>query len=267
MKLTSERTSPENSQLNLEEHLIFLLHKKSYQFVLNEVTGKEVLDIGCGEGYGVKMLSADAKRIVGIDVSLDTIENAKKKYPAANIAFQLINQNENGRLPFTDKSFDIVVSFQVIEHVDNVDVYLQEISRVLKKGGVFYLATPNAQSRLLSFQNPWNKHHLKEYTQKDLTNILKKYFSDIELYALTFKEPYLSIENKRAARNKWILWPVTNKLIPQKLRQMLLQSIWDFVHKVPQNSIKQKSWPDTEAVLINKEGLKKAPCLIGRCAT
>ena len=63
MDYTSERVSPEDYKTNLEDHLIYLLHEKTYQYVLPKIKNKKILDLGCGDGYGAKLLSSDAQHI------------------------------------------------------------------------------------------------------------------------------------------------------------------------------------------------------------
>ena len=78
-------------------------------------------------------------------------------------------------IDFPDGSFDCVISFQVIEHIRRDEEFVREVSRVLRKGGVFIVSTPNAPMSLT--RNPW---HVREYTATQLTRLLRGSFSEVE---------------------------------------------------------------------------------------
>jgi 2-polyprenyl-3-methyl-5-hydroxy-6-metoxy-1,4-benzoquinol methylase len=190
MKKTSERVSPDQ-QPTVEDQLIFQMHFKTYEHAASFVKNKTVLDIGSGDGYGSYYLKGQAQKVIGVDVAKESIEAANQKYQAAHLEF---NHLTSDTLPFKEHTFDLVVAFQVIEHVPDEKLFLKEIHRVLKPGGRVILSTPNAKIRLLFFQNPWNKFHIQEFTQEDLSNLLKVNFTDIQFWGLSLQEPYLSIE-------------------------------------------------------------------------
>jgi len=268
MNYTSERVSPEQYRNNLQEYLIYLMHERTYLYVLPSIKNKRVLDFGCGEGYGSQILSSDAQHVTAIDVSSETIQKAQQKYAAQHIHFQATEPVENAPLPFHDNSFDVVLSFQVIEHVKDVDTYLNEIMRVLAPGGYFFLSTPNAKSRLLPFQNPWNKFHRREYTADSLTTTLHQKFRNTKLLGLSFSEPWVHVENRRVSFNKWLLWPVTNKLIPDALRRYLLHKIWNAAALLKTKKIIKDSkndFPDITDAIVTDKGLPKCPSLLAIC--
>ncbi len=102
---------------------------------------KKVLDIGCGDGFisqSIKNIYPNAE-VFGIDISKTAIAIAQNKYPIIN--FQTANAEE--KLPFEDNFFDLVFSGEHIEHIKDTDTYLEEINRVMRKGGVFIITTPN----------------------------------------------------------------------------------------------------------------------------
>ena len=76
-------------------------------------------------------------------------------------------------LPFPDGDFDVVISFQVREYVEDVDSYLKEIRRVQKPGGRLLLTTPNSSLRLLPGQKPWDRFHVREYIYRAIKNTLR----------------------------------------------------------------------------------------------
>jgi len=265
MSYTSERVSPSNCELNIHNLLIYLLHEKTYRFVKPHIKNLKVLDLGCGDGYGTKILTEEASHIIGVDISKHAINAARMKYPDKNITFQTIRSLEIEPLPFKNASFDAVISFQVIEHIGDTNKYLNEINRVLKINGKFFLSTPNASYRLLPFQNPWNKFHIKEFTIGELSCILAKNFDSTKLYGLGFKEPWATIERNRTTLNKWLLWPITNKLVPASLRKIFLHIIWKIV--IPLKYTKKYPFsddqePSIENVTITEDLVELNPCII-----
>jgi 2-polyprenyl-3-methyl-5-hydroxy-6-metoxy-1,4-benzoquinol methylase len=262
---TSERVSPEEYERTTEDRLIYLLHEKTYRFAAEYVAGKSVLDFGCGDGYGTRILAERSRNIVGVDVDSPTIELAKKKHSSASLTFAC-QPPEAAQLPFDAGSFDVAVSFQVIEHVDDVALYLKEIHRVLRNGGRFLLSTPNASSRLLPFQNPWNKHHLREYSLRELTAVLGAHFHVEQALGLTYTPPWLDIETRRVTRNKWLLLPLSNKLVPQPLRRRLLQRAWDVAHaRRPTEPPRTDAQPDLDDVVITAQNVVASASLLIVC--
>jgi len=257
MKKTSERVSP-NQQPTVEDQLIFQMHLKTYAYAASFAKDKTILDIGSGDGYGTDYLKSYAQKIVGVDISQESVEEARKKYQAPNLEFK---QLRDDTFPFEDSSFDLVISFQVIEHVKNTKLFLDEIHRVLKAGGQMILSTPNAKIRLLFFQNPWNKYHIQEFTTGGLSKILEEKFQNIHFLGLSLEEPYLTMEKKRTNRNKWILWPFSLKLWPYPFRRFLLTCLWS-VQSLLKGS-RQKTEENIEDVaLILKIDIASAPSII-----
>ena len=264
MKYSSERVVPETHQNNWEDYLIFIMHKKTYEFASPYIRNSVVLDFGCGEGYGTHMLSSFSQHITGIDVNKDTIAKAKNKYSGPHINFQTVQPTEIAPLPFPNGNFDVILSFQVMEHVTDVNIYLKEICRILKRGGKVIIATPNAKFRLLPFQNPWNKYHTQEFTHEQLKGILSIFFIEVKILGQTLKNPWLKVEKKRISFNKWLLWPFTNKLIPNSIRCLCLRGLGKMAAAL-KKSFKKNSAPinsDNDPVVILEENIKEAPFFI-----
>ena len=205
MKKAEERYKPKINSENLIESL-FHLHR--YLIASKFVKNKIVLDIACGEGYGTFILSKKAKKIWGADIDKNTIEQARKKYQNKKINFIQANATD---LPFEKNFFDVIVSFETIEHLskENGIKFLTQIKKTLKKGGTLILSTPNKERTLFSSYK--NVFHLYEYYQDELVDMLKKYFDnvvvydqDVNLFSLIFnkntkKTPLfnLELENER----------------------------------------------------------------------
>ncbi len=142
--------------------------------------GKEVLDVGCGDGYGSSLLARKAVKVIGIDNCRAAIKHACERYQAPNLFFQSADAYQ---LPFESHSFDVVCSFQVIEHLKYPEKHLQEIERVLNKGGVLLLSTPNR----VQFGGEFHlkiPFHYREFIPTELEDLLKGYFAQVSLLGL-----------------------------------------------------------------------------------
>ena len=130
-----------------EELVEWFRHLYAYKYASSFARGRVVLDVGCGSGYGVNELSSVAQTVIGIDILRDRIVYCHSRYGDRASFIQASALN----LPFRENQFDLVTSFQVIEHIDPkmVNLYLEEVKHVLKNAGVFIVSTPNRKLRLL----------------------------------------------------------------------------------------------------------------------
>ncbi|WP_186756189.1 class I SAM-dependent methyltransferase [Echinicola salinicaeni] len=131
----------------------------------------ELLEIGCGEGRGVEVLRENVTSYHGLDKIGEVIENLQKKYP--DVVFEQAVIPPLGTV--ASDSFDTVVSFQVIEHIEDDRLFLEEIYRVLKPGGKAIISTPNIRHTLS--RNPW---HIREYTGKQLKDLCESIFDKVD---------------------------------------------------------------------------------------
>lgn len=154
-------------------------HLHRYAIAAELVTGKTVLDIACGEGYGSNLLSKTAKSVNGVDIAATVIEQATKKYNSTNLSFTT-GAVEN--IPFPDQHFDCVVSFETLEHTDQHEQMLAEVKRVLKPGGLLLISTPEKKTYTdkTGYQNPFHK---KELYQEEFTALLSRYFTNHTIYS------------------------------------------------------------------------------------
>lgn len=146
------------------------IHMNRYLSAKNYVSGKRVLDVACGEGYGSKLLKDwGAKEVVGVDISGEAIAKAKETFGTqGGITFL---QHTCETLPFDADSFDVIVSFETIEHVDNPERFLREIARVLRFNGTAVISCPNDyayEEHVENFTNPYHKHRWRFFEFKDL---------------------------------------------------------------------------------------------------
>lgn len=173
---SGERILPEK-----ESAAMFARHFCAYRLAENYVADKELLDIGCGEGYGSYFLSALAKRVVGIDYNQEIIEHANNKYRRANLSFRALDVKELGSL---EDRFDIICAFQVIEHLDDTRLFLGGVKDLLCEHGVFICSTPNRLDASPRSDIPLNKFHIREYLWDEFKALLEGFFSKVRIYGL-----------------------------------------------------------------------------------
>ncbi|NOT52690.1 MAG: class I SAM-dependent methyltransferase [Chitinophagaceae bacterium] len=158
-------------------------HLHRYAMALELAKNKTILDLACGEGYGAHLLSKTAASVTGIDIDINTIDRAAKKYTASNLKFLTAPATA---IPLQENSIDVVISFETIEHLSDHDAMIKECKRVLKPGGLLIISTPNKDkySGKPGQQNPF---HLKELSGDEFRTLLRKYFTQVQLlnqYAL-----------------------------------------------------------------------------------
>lgn len=218
-----ERIIPDEYQDSAEMQLIRLFHTLTYRFAGAFTAGRDVLDYGCGSGYGSASIAESARSVKAVDVAPDAIAYGRAHYARQNLEFQVIKPGD--ALPFADRAFDSVLSHQVIEHVSSPDAYLHEVVRVLRPRGVLVLATPDRRTRLLPFQRPWNRWHLTEYSQRSLHRLLTAHFPEVELFTMGGEPSVLDIELRRTRRLKWASLPFTLPLVPDALRVRVIAAV------------------------------------------
>lgn len=216
LKMTGERVLEDDYKNTPTSFFIYLMHLAGYNFAEQFCKGKRVLDFGCGSGYGADRIAKAATSVNAVDISQEAIDFAKDRYKAENLIFSTLK--DNTPLPFENESFDVVLSSQVIEHVHKDVDYLSEASRVLRQNGVIIIITPDRSGRLLPFQKPWNRWHVREYSLQGLQNLVEQYFHIENAYKMGATWDTAKIEYQRYQKLKWLTLPFTLPFIPEKLR-------------------------------------------------
>lgn len=177
-------------------YLMYLRHLVVYEFAESMANNLRVLDLGCGVGYGSTVLIKQARQVVSLDIDWKSLSASPHLRHSSNCLTA-----DSVHLPFMTHSFDLVVSFQVIEHIQADLEYLHEIKRVLKPKGRFIVSTPNRLLRLLPFQPPFNPYHVREYTPRSLKKLLTQLFSNVEVLGLKSTPEIMNLEKKRLRQN------------------------------------------------------------------
>lgn len=166
----------------------------AYDFAIPYITGKKVVDIGCGFGYGTSLMAAYADHITGVDYDAATIEANKIRYQHIhNISFV---QSSVPPVAFADSSIDVVTAFQFIEHIEKRREFIKDVLRVLRPGGIFLLTTPNARKSLA--RNPF---HVHEYTFDEMMSELRSLGAKFELKGLQGEE---KVNKYYQENSKWV---------------------------------------------------------------
>jgi SAM-dependent methyltransferase len=168
IEATGERLVPELQH----GELVHAEHLARYHFAAQLAHSRRVLDAACGEGYGSQILAdAGAAGVVGVDVDERAVEHARSRYPLPE--FQVA---EVASLPFPDGSFDLIVSFETIEHVPQQEAVLAEWRRVLAADGHLIVSTPNKHQYLVE-----NEFHEREFTHEEFVSLLEGVFPSVQL--------------------------------------------------------------------------------------
>jgi SAM-dependent methyltransferase len=174
-EFTGERIIPGQVDVDLLNE-----HVARYTFAARLARGKRVLDAGCGAGYGSAELALAADSVVGVDRAPEAIGFARANYGLPNLRFE---QASCDALPHPGGSFDLVVAFEVIEHLDHWREFLLEVRRVLAPAGQLIISTPNklyyTESRGPTGANPF---HVHEFDFEEFQSELKAVFAHVSMY-------------------------------------------------------------------------------------
>ena len=168
MEFTGERVIPGQGDVDLYNE-----HRARYWFARRFASGKNVLDAACGTGYGSALLAETARSVVGVDVARDALDYAQQHFRAPNAR---LTQADCLALPFSAGRFDLVVAFEIIEHLDNVEAFLAELRRVLDASGLLVLSTPN-RLYYTDDRGEINPFHRKEFSCPEFEEVLRPHFA------------------------------------------------------------------------------------------
>jgi lipopolysaccharide biosynthesis protein/ubiquinone/menaquinone biosynthesis C-methylase UbiE len=177
LDLTGERFITQwRGQIELE-------HFHRYLFAAEYCKDKSVLDIASGEGYGSFLLSQTARKVCGVDIDGQAVKWGNEKYGNDIVSFHVGNCEE---IPFAAQYFDVVVSFETLEHVNKGQQisFLKEIKRVLKPGGVLIMSSP--EKEVYDVFSPNNPFHVHEITRDEFNTLITTFFQHHQMLSQSF---------------------------------------------------------------------------------
>lgn len=172
LEFTGERFTPECVREMAYEHW----HR--YAWAAGLVEGRDVLDAACGEGYGSHLLAARARSVTGLDIGEEAVTHARERYRRDNLRF---DQGDATNLPYEDDCFDVVVSFETLEHLEAQEALLAEFRRVLRPEGCLVISSPDRKtySDETGYDNPF---HVRELYRDELESLISARFPAFRLY-------------------------------------------------------------------------------------
>ena len=182
---TTEITSHQEVSDNVIHQRLYYAYVQAAKMIKGKV-----LEIGCGAGRGMDAILANCESYTAIDKNTDLVQELSKAYPQHTFIQRHIPPFDG----IEDNSFDTVITFQVIEHIQDHKLFCQEIARVLKPGGQAIITTPNRSLSLT--RNPW---HIREYTAPELSSHLSSYFSTVDLRGISGTEKVWDYYHKNKA--------------------------------------------------------------------
>ncbi|MFI3282365.1 MAG: class I SAM-dependent methyltransferase [Rikenellaceae bacterium] len=230
--VTAERVSRDGS-----DNFVFQRSILAYHFAAERISGK-VLEIGTGSGYGVDVIAPHASKFT----TIDKFESAVDLSNHTNVNFIQTNVPP---LPFEDESFDCVISFQVIEHIVDDAKFVSEVRRVLKRGGIFIVSTPNILMSLT--RNPW---HVREYTASELSNLLADAkFSDIEAFGVVGNKKVMEYyEKNREGVRRFTRFDILD--LQHRLPRWMLQIPYDILNRLNRKRLLSQNNTLTQSITM-----------------
>ena len=198
----------------------------AYVFAEKYING-DVLELGCGEGRGIDIILKKSKSFTAIDKISEVTERLSIKYPEE----KFISSSFPPLINIEDNSFDTIVTFQVIEHINNDNLFVEEIYRILKPGGKALISTPNIEMTLT--RNPW---HIREYTSRQLQDLTAKFFSKITMKGIGGNDKIKKYyeENKKSV-SKFKRLDILN--LEKHLPNFLYKIPYEFLNRINRNKL------------------------------
>lgn len=219
---TTEITSDKIASDNPLHHRLL----SAYVFSQKYIKG-DVLELGCGEGRGIDIILRKSKSFTAIDKIKDIIEKLSSKYKD-NV---FISSNFPPLSDIEDNSFDTIISFQVIEHIQDDNQYISEIDRILRPGGVALITTPNIKMTLT--RNPW---HVREYTSEELNNLCRKYFSQVDVLGISGNTKVIEYYNQNLESvKKFKRLDIFN--LEKNLPNFIYKIPYEFLNRINRNNL------------------------------
>jgi SAM-dependent methyltransferase len=154
-------------------------HLSRYHFAAGTVTGRRVVDVGSGEGYGAALLAATAAEVRGIELDPASVEHARRTHRRPNLDF--VEGSVLDPTSFGDRRFDVAVCFEVLEHLHEQEVLLENIGRALDDEGLLLISTPDREVYSAPGAPP-NPYHVRELTRDEFAGLLGAHFAHVAIW-------------------------------------------------------------------------------------
>lgn len=197
------------------------IHYSRYLFSQRFCKGKKVLNVASGSGYGSEVLLSNSKEVYNVDISPELVFYGVQEFGAYNNHFLLMDAQ---KMSFPDEFFDVIVSFETLEHIPNSDLFLKECNRVLKKDGKMILSTPNKIVNSPDTIKPYNSFHYEELDIKGWKSKICKHFKIIEQHGLEKSTPVrMNMKNKLISSFVQLCIDITPGLIIKFIKKHILK--------------------------------------------
>ena len=228
-------------------------HLHRYEEVIKSLSGNEtILDIACGSGFGTHLLSTHSTgKVFGGDLSTEAINLCDNSYNKDNLSYEIM---DGTKLKFEDNTFDVVVSFETIEHTTRFHEMIKELKRVIKPNGIIYLSTPN-----IKINSPTgivtNPYHTQEWDYVEFYKIINKHFNSYKI----FGQKYNRYKNK-----KTIAFYIENLLYIRGIRKVPISFQDKIINLFGQKSV----YPNSKDYIMtnNISEVKKCKTFFAICS-
>jgi cyclopropane fatty-acyl-phospholipid synthase-like methyltransferase len=203
-------------------------HYQRYQFFLDEIKNKTVLDVACGSGYGSFEMAGMAKSVTGIDIAEEAISFAKKQYQKNNLEFKILPCE---RIDELSHQYDVVISFETIEHLSNPTSFLEKIHHILTPHGLLIISFPNKHRHSALEWGQKNPFHLSELYFEEYLQLIENWFTIEEKYHQSE-----SINYMRYLELKHLLHNIESKMMSSWAFRIekLLRKIFNKPYQLPE---------------------------------
>ena len=238
---TTEITSDKIASDNPLHHRLL----SAYVFAEKYING-DVLELGCGEGRGIDIILKKSKSFTAIDKISEVTERLSRKYKNE----KFISSSFPPLINIEDNSFDTIVTFQVIEHINNDSLFVEEIYRILRPGGKALITTPNIEMTLT--RNPW---HIREYTSRQLQDLAAKFFTKITMKGITGNDKIKKYyeENKKSV-SKFKRLDILN--LEKKLPNFLYKIPYEILNRMNRNKLQANDKSLVSSISTNDYSLQ-----------
>lgn len=237
--MKTPQTAERVSQRDASDNYVFQRSLLAYVYAAERVSGR-VLEIGTGSGYGVEVVAPAAEHFVTIDKYIPAMELIEAHN---NVEFREMTVPPLAGI--ADGSVDCVISFQVIEHIKRDEEFVREVHRVLKKGGIFIVSTPNRPMSLT--RNPW---HVREYSAEEFSALLGGVFESVEPMGVEGNEKVWSYyEKNREGVERIARLDILD--LQHRLPRWLLQVPYDLLNRLNRKKLLRENTTLTTGITMD----------------